>query len=361
MKVYAYMGDQWGCGSYRVLWPCEAAAAAGGDVTVVRPDERKVEMRVDRHTQRVVGENFPDDADVVILQRPTNMFMPQVIPILQARGVAVVVDMDDDLSRIHPANPAWKSFAPWLVHTGTGKTWPNPHRWQHAEESCRLADLVTVTTPALARKYGKHGRVQVIPNYVPKQYLAIPRRDSEVIGWGGSVHSHPHDLQQVGPAIARLVARGHRFITVGNKTGVARALGLTEDPGGPADVPLGEWPHHLSTIGVGIAPLADTQFNQAKSRLKPLEYAAVGVPAVASPADDYARFAQAGGCLLADRPRAWEGILRSLASSAERRAEQSERGREVAAANTIEGHSHEWLEAWAAAVGTRTKVTAGVA
>lgn len=363
MRVYAYLGDSWGCGAYRLWWPGEAARAAGGDVHIIRAEDRQVELQVDQRTQQVLGENFPADADVVVLQRPTLVFMPQLIPLLQARGVAVVVDMDDDLSRIHPNNPAWRSFAPWLVHTQTGQTWQNPHRWQHAEEACRLADMVTVTTPALARKYGAHGRVRVIPNYVPRSYLDIPHEDSDVIGWGGSTHSHPHDLQVTGAAIARLVGRGHRFVTVGNKAGVARALGLAEDPGGPSDTTLEAWPWEIARhIGIGIAPLADTQFNQAKSRLKPLEYAAVGVPAVVSPADDYRRFSQTGACVVADRPRAWEGVLRGLAQSPERRADLSGRGREVAAENTIEGHASEWLDAWTeAAMGRagRMRVTAG--
>lgn len=363
MRVYAYLGDSWGCGAYRLWWPGEAARALGGDVHIIRAEDRKVELQVDKATGRVLGENFPEDADVVVLQRPTLQFMPQLIPLLQARGVAVVVDMDDDLSRIHPMNPAWRSFAPWLVHTQTGESWPNPHRWQHAETACRLADMVVVTTPALARKYGSHGRVRVIPNYIPARYLEIPHEDSDVIGWGGSVHSHPHDLQATGAAIARLVTRGHRFVTVGNKAGVARALGLREDPGGPADVQLDDWPSALAaTIGIGIAPLAESQFNHAKSRLKPLEYAAVGIPAVASPADDYRRFSEAGGCLLADKPRAWESILRSLAASPERRVHVAGQGREVAARNTIEGHADEWLDAWAEAVkgrAGRVGLTAG--
>lgn len=39
------------------------------------------------------------------------------------------------------------------------------------------ADLVTCSTPALAERYGKHGRVAILPNYVPASYLEIARHN----------------------------------------------------------------------------------------------------------------------------------------------------------------------------------------
>src|SRR5689334_24701002 len=46
------------------------------------------------------------------------------------------------------------------------------------------------------------------------------------------------------------------------------------------------WPRALSALGIGLAPLADSTFNRAKSWLKPLEMAAVGVPCVMSALPD---------------------------------------------------------------------------
>lgn len=376
MRVYVYPADQWGCGSYRLIWPAQAVAEALTDwqVTIVVPGERSVPMKFDPRTGEILEEGFPRDADVVVLQRPSNFFQPQLVGLLRARGVAVVIDMDDDLAHIDGSNPAFKALAARVPHPqfeqlspvdqsrmAGQRMVPNMHSFKHATEACRGATLVTVSTPQLADVYGAHGRVAVLPNQVPAAYLDIPHVDSDLIGWGGTAHTHPYDLQQVGGALARLVGTGHRFETVGDPDGVARALGLGADPGGPGIVGIADYPAAIAQFGVGIAPLADTRFNRGKSWLKPLEYAAVGVPAVVSPRDDYQRWAGlCGGCVLAAKPKQWEGILRALARDPGRRQEMSEAGRAAAAGNTIEGSAWRWAEAWATAVDLqRGKVPAG--
>ena len=374
MNVYLYPADQWGCGSYRMIWPAQAAAEAQPDwqISIVIPGERSVPMVFDPRTGEVIKEGFPRDADVVVLQRPSNFFQPQLVDLLRARGVAVVVDMDDDLAHIDGSNPAFRMLAARVPHPEYDKLSPvdkqrltrmvpNMHSFHHATEACRRATLVTVSTIGLAAVYGAHGRVRVVPNQVPAAYLDVPHEDSDLIGWGGTAVTHPYDLQQVGASMARLVQTGHRFETVGDPTGVGRALGIGADPAGPGNVGIMEWPAAIARFGIGIAPLAMTRFNQGKSWLKPLEYAAVGVPAVVSPTADYLRWAdRCGGCVVAAKPRQWQGILRGLARDPGRRQEMTEAGRAAAAGNTIEGNVGRWLQAWADAVDLqRGKVSAG--
>ena len=348
MKVYVFPGDAWGCGHYRLVWPAQAASlVAGVDVTIVPPNARDLRLNLDQRSGRVTGENFPRDADVIVMQRLTNGLMSQVVPMLRARGVAVVVDMDDDLGCIHPRNPAFVGLQPMIWHEGRRQR--NLHSWHNARDACKEATLVTVTTPALAERYGSHGRVRVIPNMVPEWYLTIEHADSDVIGWGGTVGTHPDDLQAVGPSIATLVQGGAAFRQVGDGGGVARALGLREEPPTTDAVSLTDWPRAIAEFGIGIAPLADTRFNRAKSRLKPLEYAAVGVPWVGSDLPDYRAFHALGCGLLADRPKAWGALLRRLRREPSLRADLSAAGRAVAAANTFERNAWQWVETWAEA------------
>lgn len=365
-NVYVYAGDVTGCGSYRMIWPAAAVAAhTGWNVEVILPGDRRVEVGVGLGG-KVHAERFPEDADVVVLQRPTLYLLTEMIPLAQARGVAVVVDMDDDLGAIHPSNPAFGTLRAKLPHPipelrRRGETIPNPHRAQHAARACALADVVTVTTPRLAKVYANHhGGAVVVANRVPERYLAVEHVDSDLVGWGGSVHSHPDDLQTVGAGVADVVRARGRFGSVGMPDGVAAALGI-DDPvfglelAGP--VSIEEWPSAIARFGVGIAPLADTVFNHAKSWLKPLEYNAVGVPCVASPSPDYVAWSHlsGGGTVLARRPREWSGILRALVKDPGRRAEMSAAGRAAAAENTIEGHAWRWAEAWRLAVETRAR------
>jgi hypothetical protein len=217
------------------------------------------------------------------------------------------------------------------------------------------ATLVTVSTPALLPIYAPHGRGVVLPNRVPAGFLDIPHLDSPVLGWPGSTHSHPTDLQVVGPAVARLLREGHTYRHVGTSEGVPQlgvpsireALQLDADPPSTGNVDHPDWPFQVATIGVGLAPLNDTIFNSSKSWLKPLEMCATGVPWVASPRAEYVRLHKAHQVgVLADSPRVWYRELKRLASSQALRLEQSQAGRAAGAANTVEGHAWRWLEAW---------------
>lgn len=376
MRVFVYPADNYGCGNYRLTWPAQAAAEAdhSADIIIIPPEARTEQPRFDPRTYEVITDGFEaETGDVIVFQRPTHFFHSRIIRALRTRGVTVVVDMDDDLSAIDARNSAFGMMAPNVIHPGAAELppveqWqlqqqrvPNANSYHHATESCRAATMVVVTTPLLAKTYGAHGRVRVLPNYVPAAYLAIPHEDSDTFGWPGSMHSHPHDPQVMGPAVARLVQQGHRFETVGNPAGVARALGLRDEPPSTGDVEPLDWAPSIARLGIGVAPLADTRFNHSKSRLKPLELNAVGVPAVASPTADYLAWAEAsGGTLIARKPREWERVLRGLLRDSGRRMEMSAAGRAAAAENTIEGNAFRWLEAWADAVDLqRGKVTAG--
>ena len=48
----------------------------------------------------------------------------------------------------------------------------------------------------------------------------------------------------------------------------------------------------VAQLDTGIVPLQRSRFNEAKSNLKGLEYAALGVPFVASPTAEYERLAE---------------------------------------------------------------------
>jgi hypothetical protein len=335
VKVVVYPADAFGCGSFRMRWPGEACAQAGHDVRVVEPKARRLKVVMEGHT---VKDVLDVDADVVVQQRVTHAYMAQAVGVMRAKGITVVVDVDDDLSSIHPSNPAWAVHRP-----GAGL-----HSWHSVALACRNASLVTVSTPALLDVYARHGRGHVLPNYLPDYYYGLPRTDSDTIGWPGSYHSHPNDPETVGGAVARLVDEGAEFVMRGDSTGAGRAFGLAADPPG-GGVPIEEWPRAVASLGIGIAPLADTKFNRAKSWLKPLEMSAAGVPWVASPRAEYERLHKLGAGVLADRPRSWHRELKRLRESPALRAELSEAGRAVADRLRLSQNSWRWAEAWARA------------
>lgn len=358
LHVVVYPADRYGCGHFRAIWPAESLQRQGVDVTVVSNEQRHVEMIIDDRDDTVVDVNVPPQANVVVLQRVTHKYLTQAVSIIRRKGVAVVIDVDDDLTSIHPDNPAWTMLHPKRSEWYVGK--PHKHSWHNLGEACRAATLVVCTTPALARQYGANGNGVVIPNYVPNHYFDVERVDSDLLGWPASLQSHPNDPDAVGTAVARLVSSGTRFRVTSHASGVGRAFGLTGDDvvdTPDASIDLADWPREIAQLGVGIAPLADTRFNAAKSWLKPLELAAVGVPWVGSPRVEYRRLHQLGCGLLADRPKDWYRTLRSLLTDDQRRAELSDAGRSVAAQLRLDDHAWRWAEVWQDALARERSVT----
>lgn len=329
----------------------KALRAAGHDVRLKLPSAREgIGAEIDARTGQLVRVLIPDDADVVVMQRVSLANLVQAIPMIRAKGVAVVVDMDDDLTKIDPANPAFVA-----LHKNGGDP---RHTAVNAHKACLAATLVTVSTPQLLKVYAPHGRGVVVENRIPARYLEVEHDPGLAsIGWPGSVHSHPLDLQEVGPAVARLVREGHQYRGVGPVEGLVKTLGLDTPPPVTGSVELQEWPDAIGThLGVGLAPLADTLFNHGKSWLKPLEMSACGVPWVASPRPEYVRLSKVLGVgLLADRPKDWYRHIKRLVVDDTFRKEQSAAGREAAAAWTIEGNAWRWLEAWQTAIDMQRK------
>lgn len=352
MKAYIYPADLHGCGYLRLIWPAQALRNAGYDVTIIYPSGSNTRnaLGLPEPTNSLQGQvdgdgntvraTAPKDADVMVLQRITHKHVAQAIPLWRHAGIAVVIDIDDDLTTIHPSNPAWAALHPTQGKENFG--------WQYLTQACEAATLVTTSTPALIDRYAPHGRGIVIPNCIPASYLDIAHPDLDILGWGGSVASHPNDLQMVGTTIARLIDDGHEFTIVGPGQGVEQALHLTAKPWHHTGaVKIHDWPHALaSNIGVGIAPLADTVFNASKSCLKVLEYASLGIPVVMSPRADYVRLHKEGVGILADKQKDWLRHLRKLVTHKHLREELSGRGRETAKRFTIEGNAHRWWDAW---------------
>lgn len=339
--------DPHGCGHYRLIWPSNVLQQAGHDVVIMPPQQdsgfmAKIEQQADGR-EVLTGLRIPADADVIVVQRPSHPLQPDMIRMIRSNKVAVVVDMDDDMSSIHPDNIAFHMYRP---RSGT------MFSWRHALESCKAATLVTTSTRLLQSVYAKHGRGAVLDNYVPAAYLGFPTTESGTFGWAGTTKSHPNDLQTTVPSVQRLMSDGYRFKVVGGKSNVKQCLRLRDDPDVTGSIPLNEWVARIGEeLDVGMVPLAPTSFNSSKSRLKGIEYMSVGVPWVASPREEYRKLHRESGCgLLADNPKDWYSKLKLLMDDDVMRKEQAEAGREYMQTQTYQANAWRWWEAWTRAL-----------
>lgn len=351
MKVCVMPADMAGCGYYRLIWAAEHLQTLGFDIEIQYPNAKlpdgknvglEVHFRgdvVNDPNAEIIDVKVPGDADVLVMQRLSHNWHDRVIEVLRSKGIAMVIDMDDDLSCIHPDNKAFHNYHP--------KNHKTPFSWKNVEQACKAATLVTVSTKALLNVYARHGRGHVIDNYIPTRYLNVKVDQDKVFGWPGTTDSHPNDLQVTGDAVQELINDGYEFRIIGPVSRAHNALRLKELPPHTGLVSMLDWPSEIGKLQVALAPLASTQFNTGKSRLKLIESSAVGVPWVASPRAEYRRFHQESGAgLLVEGRRDWRKAVKQLMDDASMRQELGERGRAHMQDQTIEKNAWRLWEAW---------------
>lgn len=294
MKVALIPSDVGACGFYRVAWPGNAVRERGHEVHLYDPTRVEI-ARMPMGGVAVKGLENLQDMDLVVVQRVKSRTHLEFIQQLQDLGIAVVVDVDDALWRIDPDN---KSYDHWSFHDGAMR------RWEYLDLACAIADLVTVATPALARRYGGHARVEVLRNGLPNRAFSTNPKTSFQgrirLGWSGSIDSHPHDLDVLGDSVKRIMAENDDvdLHIVGDAEPVAAVLGVEEFGDrvtGTGWVPLDQYHAALTDIDIMLVPLADTFFNRCKSALKAQEGAAAGAVVLASATPENERLYGLGG------------------------------------------------------------------
>jgi glycosyltransferase involved in cell wall biosynthesis len=253
-----------------------------------------------------------------------------------------------------------------------------------AEFFLGAADAVTTTNEVLAAEIRKHTSkpVYVLPNclYLPEWRKAkLPDDGTVWVGWCGSVSHYP-DLQPVSDVLDGLMKRYPQlrvqimgssfdyFFPVDKNAKVLEVAGYTGEHKGQTPmfytdyrycterwpgrmrfdkpVPVQEYPEWMNNnwqSHIGIAPIEDNVFNQSKSELKWLEYAALGVPTVASDVGPYRRAIRNG--IDGIRTENWEPMLAALIEDPSYREELVQAARQrLATEYNIDKQIHRWLE-----------------
>jgi glycosyltransferase involved in cell wall biosynthesis len=262
---------------------------------------------------------------------------------LRAAGVAVVWDSDDDLTAIPKGSPGY-------LRSGGFK---GQRILADMRSMMRLANLLTTPTEVLADRFrGIAGtEVRVIENYLAPPFIAPPKPKRNqtvvVVGWVAG-NEHQVDVERLGlrAVIGALLDRHQqiRFMTIG------LGLGLSSDRYSRVQgVHLSELTRHIAHFDIGIAPIADIPFNRARSNIKVKEYAAAGVPWLASAVGPYLGLGENEGGRLVDNDR-WSEEFDRLIGDPDARALLSRRSLEWARRHSVMAHAHRWEGAFADAV-----------
>jgi glycosyltransferase involved in cell wall biosynthesis len=116
-----------------------------------------------------------------------------------------------------------------------------------------------------------------------------------------------------------------------------------------------ELPRRIAEWDIGIAPLADIPYNATRSDIKVKEYAACGVPWLASPFGPYSDLGEAqGGRLVHDD--GWFEALDRLVARRRERKRLSRKGRAWAKRQTMDAVADRWERLFAEAAGLERSV-----
>lgn len=252
------------------------------------------------------------DCDVIYMQRAMFDDIPERILEARANGQVIINDIDDWYWGLSPANGAFLASHP----KNNSKENVN-----HYRKVISNSDLITVSTPYLADRISKfaHCPIVLIRNFIEvdkfKQW-EVTETDCPTVGWVGSTAHRSGDLEILKGILGPLESRGEiRLHHSGHNSGhpkFAEAIGVEDDVvttlpmASPADYPK------LFQFDVGIVPLSTAPFNEAKSYIKGLEYAASGIPFVASATTEYSSLAEEGIGVVVKKPKQWLNELERL-------------------------------------------------
>jgi len=315
-------GVEW----YRVELPLKEYSRRGG--------------RCSRSHSNVLTPESLSLADVIVggYRRITPEYARAWLELCERSEKRMVFDIDDDFfsapEHFQTSRPAFRAPLESLI---------------------RASHVVTVTTSVLAERLSPlSSNVYVVPNRVPSWLTECnhPQAPGLTVGWAGG-ESHEWDWVGVAPQLGR-------FLTQHPDVGF-HAMGHWDwDAVDTSDWPLSRvrrsgWSPDVEVyyrsidFDIGVAPLAPEPFNQAKSAIKALEYAALGIPVVASacgPYVDFVKHRETGFLVDLARDRNWVKFLHALAAHADLRAEMGTNARRQATDHTIEENLESWLVPW---------------
>jgi len=328
-------------GWYRGIGPMVALAGRGHEI-----------VQLWRSSDSGIRADLLGGCDLLHIHREHSEHVLTVVRSAKQLGMAVVYDNDDDMRAVPRNNVAHRQYGGFA----------GERVGRQVRRLLQQADLAIAASEPIAARFAEYGAAHVlqIENYVRDEVLetgAAPKRAGVVAGWlAGSEHHVDVERLPLREALGRALDACPQLVV--ETIGVG--LGLRHERCRHVPhVDFVELPGVMGSWDVGLAPIADIPFNQARSNVKVKEYAALGRPWLASPIGPYASLGEQQGGRLVTDDRWCEELVRVVEKPRERR-KLAKRARRWGREQAISANVGLWEEALTAAL-ARARRAAGSA
>jgi glycosyltransferase involved in cell wall biosynthesis len=332
-----------GCTWYRCILPAMAMirrnhACQIGTISVA---DGKVGVRVRAPLYKTEG--IYSGHKMLVFKLPMHAANLIAVQIAKANKVRVVVDIDDWFDNLPETNRARQQTDPEL------------HKDNNRDiyfQVIEMADALICSTPFLYDFYSKKHPTK--PVFMVRNSIDIgrwpkrnTRRSVPVIGWVGATPWRSRDLEQLSSFFKEyLISQNTTFHHSGHiaaADSAASLLGIDDKQVSTTPMlPMTQLPELYKNIDIGIVPLNNVEFNHAKSYLKGLEYAAAGIPFVASHTPEYQYLADAGVGRIAKTDEEWIAHFNELMDY-NMRVDESELNKEIITEHfSIDSFASQW-------------------
>lgn len=323
-----------GCAWYRQVLPSRQLQHHGWDTGVGLPRVSAQEgLGLAHEDGMLVGW------DVYVTKLLMDQSIPQIFAFMQARGEHIVVDIDDFHFGLHEQNVAYRATDPHKNPTNNRAFY---------EQGIRQANTVVVSTAFLADFYSRRCRdVRIVRNAIDTdRFHIVEQPEVPTVGWVGGTLWRSGDIELLRDWLPRFVKDHgigvhHSGHIPGDGRHFAVRAGLKRVTTTPMTL-LRDYPNLLQHFHVGLVPLTRNDFNESKSFLKGLEYAAAGIPFIATPTEEYKLLHEAGVGRLATTPDEWRDHLEELLDPSVRKSEAERQRRIIEQEFDIRGKGEEW-------------------
>ena len=310
-------GKYGGIGWYRVINPMEKLqnTVTQGEFALGTRDRVKI--------AKEIGEK----ADVMLIKYVDSFQAANhLLTIRDFLGIKLIVDIDDNVFKVHPHNYSYKDTA------------PDTEAYRVFQYLFKEADGLICSTEPLAQEMKAYNKnVWVIPNTIDPEIWKVPVKKNRAkkirIGWVYGP-THEQDVPLIVPVVKEILKKypNVEFHHIGWKSEAFDYFANDQQKMVFGTSGYKEFPKFLASLGMDIliAPLIDDEFNRGKSNIKWMEAAMCEIPMVASDVYPYSVSITNGkDGYLAKSTSEWINNLSKLIESKERRVKMGKNAKKT--------------------------------